>query len=123
MVAANEQSQPMWAPAFVPLGDQDVDDRIHDLCAYAQVKGLRIVGIRIALVEDREGAPMPHRIKRILKFALRTLRLRCVGVREQNVGNHLLTSTCEGMKAAVVGDSVPPEGQARPSSHRATEAA
>jgi hypothetical protein len=123
MAAAKQQSEPIWSPAFVPLGDEDVDDRIHDLCAYAQVKGLRIVGVRIALMEARDGAPIPHRIKRILKFALRTLRLKCVDVRERNSGNLLLSRTCDDITSAVVGDVAALDGHESASSQRATEAA
>jgi hypothetical protein len=67
-----------WAPAFIAADTTDLPQRLADLVDYARRHDLEVYGVRLAL---RPAGPNPViGFRKLLKFALRTLGLRCVSL-------------------------------------------
>lgn len=79
-----DERDQVWSLGFVPGKPHptDVENRIAQLISYARhCTGLKLLGVRIGLVIEQEGAPMANRIRRVLKHAGRSLGLKCVDMK------------------------------------------
>jgi hypothetical protein len=66
--------------------------------------------VHIVLVPLADSVPWPHRVRRLLKFALRTCRLRCV-LAEKLPDGHRSSQGTAGRVEQAKGTSGPPAGK------------